>query len=155
MISGHGAVGIGFYYSRDGIWLNPQKTHKLNYANVTVFERHKCTTNHQLFVEATDQMICGQVSKPNPKSTTNVGTCKGDEGSSLVVNDTIIGVLSVHARGCNETGSHSIYTRVSHYLGFIDYAKKDIVTDAMHVYHLSRSVRLAYSDITRFQLLPM
>ncbi|XP_014208280.1 chymotrypsin-like elastase family member 1 [Copidosoma floridanum] len=103
-------------------------TYWLRYANVTVFRNSQCTRNSKMIVKVTNQMICGQVVPPG-------GVCRTDRGNGLISGNTIIGVLSLEAQGCNEADSHSVYTKVLSYLKFIHRAKtQSKITTGMRIY---------------------
>ncbi|XP_023318802.1 snake venom serine protease-like [Trichogramma pretiosum] len=97
---------------------------KLRFAKVNILDLEECRKAYKDH-PIDDKTICGQVQQSSDKHAE--GTCKGDSGGPLVINgDTVIGVLSSSALGCEEDVKPAVYTAVGDYLEFIKNAMADV-----------------------------
>ncbi|KAJ8683981.1 hypothetical protein QAD02_019773 [Eretmocerus hayati] len=122
-ISGFGWNNVKMRIRKSGMFEVGKTTGHLRFAEARVQSRKNCQQWH--YWQIKNSHICAKIvpnSLVSPK-----GVCAGDSGGPLVYKKRIIlGVLSSSAIGCTEFFIPAVYTRVSHYIDFIQNIRKNI-----------------------------
>lgn len=87
----------------------------LMFAQVPILQEVDCELPYGLAEYDRKQMICAGYSQGG------VDSCQGDSGGPLICNDKLVGIVSFGA-GCARPGYPGVYTKVEHFLQWINYA---------------------------------
>ncbi|XP_046388856.1 mite allergen Eur m 3-like [Ischnura elegans] len=81
---------------------------------IQIWDHDECNAAYQPDEHVYPEQICANTAEGNK------GSCNGDSGGPLFVNNQVVGLVS-WARGCDEKGYPTVYTRVSSYRSWIDH----------------------------------
>ncbi|XP_008208886.1 transmembrane protease serine 4-like [Nasonia vitripennis] len=128
---GEQAVLVGYGYSEirprfdlytQEIFGYTKTNHLLRRTQVRILDKDVCNAEPAKYKLNAHKQLCGRVIRDGSQVR---GTCRGDSGSPLVINNTIIGVLSTGSTTCDDSDEATWYSRVSQFLRFIGNAVKD------------------------------
>ena len=81
-----------------------QASANLQSLEITIIDRDECKRSYEKLEEITSRMICA--------GSPGFDSCKGDSGGPVVINKTLVGVIS-WGKGCGREGYPGVYTNIA------------------------------------------
>ncbi|XP_049801274.1 mite allergen Der p 3-like [Schistocerca nitens] len=99
------------------LWQNGDLPDMLQKVDTAIVDQQECFDVYAYNYTIHDSQICSEVPLPDK------GACNGDSGSPMLVDGVVVGLASWQ-QGCALEGYPTVYTRVSHFVDWIEENKK-------------------------------